>query len=79
MLLTNFAVAGGWVLLWLCGLLMLGRTILFGPMGSILVLIGTSQPSVTVPVLKESFSASLSHDHACLCSWTPTTDDNKSR
>jgi hypothetical protein len=78
MLLTNLAVAGGWVL-WLFDLLMLGRNILFGPMGSILVLIGTSQPSITVPVLKESFSASLSHGHACLCSWTPTTDDNESR
>jgi hypothetical protein len=33
MLLTNLAVAGGWVL-WLCDVLMLGRTILFGPMGS---------------------------------------------
>jgi hypothetical protein len=47
-------------------------------MGSILVLIGsTSQPSVAVPVLKESFSASQSHGHACLCSLTPTTDDNE--
>jgi hypothetical protein len=78
MLLTNLAVAGGWVL-WLCDLLMLGRMILFGLMGSILVLIGTSQPSVSVPALNKSFTASLSHGHACLCSWTPTTDDNESR
>jgi hypothetical protein len=77
MLLTNLAVAGGWVL-WLCDLLMLGRTILFGLMGSILVLIGTSQSSFSVPALEESFAASLSHDHACLCSWTPTTNKKKS-
>jgi hypothetical protein len=51
-LLTNLAVAGGWVL-WQCDLLMLGRTILFGPMDSILVLIGTSQSSVAIPFLKE--------------------------
>jgi hypothetical protein len=40
-------------------------------MDNILVLIGTSQSSIAVPVLKESFSASLSHGHACLCSWIP--------
>jgi hypothetical protein len=58
---------------------MLGRTILFGLMDNIMVLIGTSQSSVDVPVIKESFSASLSHGHACLCSWIPTIDDNDSR
>jgi hypothetical protein len=78
MLSTNLAVAGGWVH-WQCDLLMLGRTISFGLMDIILVLIGTSQSSVIVPVLKESFSASLHHGHACLCSWIPATDDNDSR
>jgi hypothetical protein len=38
---TNLVVAGGWVL-WQCDLLMLGRTILFGLMDNIVVLIGTS-------------------------------------
>jgi hypothetical protein len=53
---------------------MLGRTNLFGLMDSIMVLIATSQSSVAVPNLKESFSASLRHGHACLCSWIPTID-----
>jgi hypothetical protein len=61
---------------------MLSRTIFFGLMGNILILIGTSQPSISVPVLKESFSVSLSHHagHACQCSFTAMrTDDNESR
>jgi hypothetical protein len=62
MLLTNLAVAGGWVF-WQCDLLMLGRTILFGPMDSIFGLIGTScknhQRSLQICKHKAQISADL--------------------